>query len=71
MHMHAEGITQALMDNEESAAEPSSGVMAAFESFKTQQREHFSVSNHCRKMYTQLLRKVNRHYSSKKGLISI
>ncbi|XP_053083847.1 synaptonemal complex protein 2-like isoform X2 [Pangasianodon hypophthalmus] len=38
-----EAITQALMEDEESEAELSSGVMAAFDSFKAQLREHFSV----------------------------
>lgn len=46
VHVYVEGITQALMENEESAAELNSGVMAAFESFKAQLREHISVSDH-------------------------
>ncbi|KAF4075898.1 hypothetical protein AMELA_G00224190 [Ameiurus melas] len=37
-----EAITQALMEDEQSEAELSSGVMAAFDSFKGQLREHFS-----------------------------
>ncbi|XP_027028493.1 synaptonemal complex protein 2-like isoform X2 [Tachysurus fulvidraco] len=37
-----EAITQALMEDDESEAELSSGVMAAFDSFKAQLKEHFS-----------------------------
>ncbi|XP_060718019.1 synaptonemal complex protein 2-like isoform X3 [Tachysurus vachellii] len=37
-----EAITQALLEDDESEAELSSGVMAAFDSFKAQLKEHFS-----------------------------
>lgn len=51
MCMCIEGITQASMENEEPEVELSSGVMAAFDSFKAQLKEHFSVSNHSRNVY--------------------
>lgn len=49
--MSVEGITQALREDEESEAELTSGVMAAFDSFKAQLKEHFSVSHYSRKVY--------------------
>lgn len=51
MCMCVEGITQALVEDDESEAELSSGVMAAFDSFKAQLREHFSVSIHSKEVY--------------------
>lgn len=49
-----EAITHALTEDDES--ELSSGVMAAFDSFKAQLMEHFYVSNHSWKVhvYTKL-----------------